>query len=503
MRAGFSTSRLAAVLAGSLLSLGAVAPSPTPAPKCLPPTSEPPSQPETTDAMIGRLERDRSTRPQKLAAILGSNLQSDPQAAARAAMAIGRLQNPDGVDALATVLLDRKTPETVKAAAAFGLGVIKAPAGIPALRIAAQAGPGLVAGLAADSLGRIGGNDAVETLVRVLGNADPIARGKAAVGLGEAVFPSRPPLDAAHRQAAARALDAAWQSERDSEVRWRIAWAVARGYYAEDAELLRQMLRSDSELVKVFALKGVAKFGDRSFAIGVRLLKADPSWRVRIEVRNALAALKDTTEVDVTPPKVPKEDAAEPAPLPRDAPQGEHPQVALVTTKGVVVVEFFPDVAPYQVRHFLRLVDCGFFDGLDYFRVIPDFVVQGGDPTNTGEGGPGYTVPAEINPVEQLSGAIALGLEYDAKKNVPLVDSGGSQYYITQSPQLHLDEGFTTIGRVVRGMAVIDAIMPHNQGDKKAPADKVLKAYRIAPVTDQSAEVEQRLRTSEIGYTAN
>jgi peptidyl-prolyl cis-trans isomerase B (cyclophilin B) len=210
--------------------------------------------------------------------------------------------------------------------------------------------------------------------------------------------------------------------------------------------------------------------------------------------------LKDPTRVDVTPPPVPASDKSEPTALAKGTPIGEHPQIAFVTTKGTFVVELFPDQAAYQVDNFAALVDKGFYNNSAFFRVIADFVIQGGDPTNTGNGDAGYTIPAELNPLEQLTGVLALGLNYDAKANTPLLDSGGSQYYVTQSPQLHLDAAFSTFGRVVKGLAVVDAIREHDENAHDKLADVALKVYRCAPVTAQTDDVERRLRNDEIGY---
>jgi peptidyl-prolyl cis-trans isomerase B (cyclophilin B) len=324
-------------------------------------------------------------------------------------------------------------------------------------------------------------------------------RAAAAVGLGQLALPGSASIDNAHREAAAGALASAILSERDSEVKWRMAWSLGRAFYQSQPRTLRRLLTDDQELVRLFAVRGLGKLKDRSYALPIRLAVNDKSWRVRVEVRNALAALGDRTQVDVRPPPVPKSAFDEPAAVATSSPHGDHPQVAFVTNKGVIVIELFPDAAPYSVDNFLYLVDRGFYNGLTYFRVIADFVVQGGDPKNTGDGGPGYSIPAELSPLEQLTGIISYGLDYDQRRNVPLIDSAGSQYYITQSPQLHLDRGFTVFGRVVRGLSVVYAISPHNAGDAAA-ADVAKRVYRCRPVSVQSADVEEKLRTAEIGY---
>jgi peptidyl-prolyl cis-trans isomerase B (cyclophilin B) len=177
-----------------------------------------------------------------------------------------------------------------------------------------------------------------------------------------------------------------------------------------------------------------------------------------------------------------------------------------VTSKGVIVIEMFPDEAPYNVDNFLYLVDRGYYNNQQLFRVIQNFVIQGGDPTNGGtDGGPGYSVPAELDPLQQLTGMLALGLDYPDNVHAD-VDSGGSQFYVTESPQLHLDVNFTTMGRVVKGMAVVDAIRVHDAesaADRAKPADIVKRMFRCEPVIPQTPDIETLLRTKEIGYNAD
>jgi peptidyl-prolyl cis-trans isomerase B (cyclophilin B) len=495
-------------VAGALMAsalLMAASPSPTPSSSASPqpvPTrgmaAPTPSLPDSSPyGQIGKLERNRKTTPSQLEPVLKS---SDPAIVARAALAIGRLRNVAGVPLL-TPLLSPAQPENVRAAAAFGLGVIASADALPALRTAAVHGSPLVAGTAADSLGRIGGSSAVETLSDLLSNGDAFVRGKAAIGLGESGFASKPQISQMLKATTGKLLDNAFSIERDPETRWRMAWAIYRSYYDTNPGLLRQMLADQQELVRMYAVKAVGRLKDKTFIVAVRLLAKDPSWRVRVEVSNVLSAMGDNTVVDTRPPNVPADDQVEPKPLPSGAPVGDHPQVAIVANKGVIVVELFPDVAPYHVDAFVRLVDAGFYNNSLLDRVIPNFVVQGGNPDagkTTGTGGPGFTVPDEVNPVEQLTGMISLGLDY--KGSSPIFDSGGSQYYITESPQLHLDEYFTTFGRVVKGLAVVYAVNKHDPNDTKNPSDVVARMYRCEPVTPQTADVEEELRTVEVRY---
>jgi cyclophilin family peptidyl-prolyl cis-trans isomerase/HEAT repeat protein len=127
----------------------------------------------------------------------------------------------------------------------------------------------------------------------------------------------------------------------------------------------------------------------------------------------------------------------------------------VVTTKGSFTIEFLPEDAPLTVDNFVQLARKGFFNGQTIPRVVPNFVVQAGDPRGDQNGGPGYQFRCEINevPYERAS----LGMALSGK------DTGGSQWFVTHSPQPHLDGGYTVFGRVTRGMDVVDNIA---RGDK-------------------------------------
>ena len=132
------------------------------------------------------------------------------------------------------------------------------------------------------------------------------------------------------------------------------------------------------------------------------------------------------------------------------------------TDRGTIVIELYPEVAPKTVANFETLVKKGFYNGLTFHRVVPDFVVQGGDPDGTGMGGPGYTVPAEIDPKEHhLRGSVATARTGDQVN--PTRASSGSQFYICLEPQPSLDAQYTIFGGVVSGMDAVDKIQ---KGDK-------------------------------------
>ncbi len=123
---------------------------------------------------------------------------------------------------------------------------------------------------------------------------------------------------------------------------------------------------------------------------------------------------------------------------------------------GIIKIEFFPDDAPKTVENFVTLAKKGFYNGLTFHRIEPNFVVQGGDPKGDGTGGPGYKIKAEFNKNKHDRGAVAM-----ARSNDP--DSAGSQFYIVLAPANFLDGKYTVFGKVVSGMNIVDNI---KKGDK-------------------------------------
>ena len=119
-------------------------------------------------------------------------------------------------------------------------------------------------------------------------------------------------------------------------------------------------------------------------------------------------------------------------------------------------IDFFPEDAPKTIENFVTLAKKGFYDGLTFHRIVPDFVVQGGCPKGNGTGGPGYQIKAEFNKQKHLRGSVAM-----ARSQHP--DSAGSQFYITYGPTPHLDGNYTVFGKVVEGMEHVDRI---KQGDR-------------------------------------
>jgi cyclophilin family peptidyl-prolyl cis-trans isomerase len=128
------------------------------------------------------------------------------------------------------------------------------------------------------------------------------------------------------------------------------------------------------------------------------------------------------------------------------------PHAFIETDRGVIELELAILDAPRTVANFIALARQKFFDGVAIHRVVPNFVVQAGDKRGDGEGGPGYTIRDEINMRPYLRGTVGMALDWE--------DTGGSQFFITHSPQPHLDGRYTAFGHVVEGMEVVDRLVP-------------------------------------------
>ena len=139
----------------------------------------------------------------------------------------------------------------------------------------------------------------------------------------------------------------------------------------------------------------------------------------------------------------------------------------LHTNHGAIEIELFDDDAPKTVENFLDLARKGFYDGVIFHRVIPDFMIQGGDPTGTGSGGPGYTFEDEINDQKVVRGALAMA---NAGPN-----TNGSQFFIvTTDAAPWLDGKHTVFGRVADGMDAVDAIESQPTGGGDRPVEDVV-----------------------------
>lgn len=134
-------------------------------------------------------------------------------------------------------------------------------------------------------------------------------------------------------------------------------------------------------------------------------------------------------------------------------------KATIETEKGTMILEMFDDDAPNTVANFEKLANSGFYDGLKFHRVIPDFVIQGGCPNGTGTGGPGYKIKCELDGEKQYHDRGVISMAHAGR------DTGGSQFFICHSRNntAHLDRNHTVFGKVIENIEVVDMI---RQGDK-------------------------------------
>ncbi len=152
---------------------------------------------------------------------------------------------------------------------------------------------------------------------------------------------------------------------------------------------------------------------------------------------------------------------------------------------GVMKAELYPDVAPNTVNNFISLVQSGFYDGLVFHRVIPGFMIQGGDPDGAGTGGPGYSIKGEFaqngvkNELLHTRGVLSMARTMDP-------DSAGSQFFVMVADAPHLDGGYAAFGKVIEGMETADAIV----SAKRDWNDRPKKDQRMKKVTVDTQGVD-------------
>lgn len=297
------------------------------------------------------------------------------------------------------------------------LELLKSPATAEEKKLIAQAKPAILAALI-----RLGPPGLEQLLAAALADADEVVRKVAAEGLGRL---------AEHGAASPRALEALLRAadkgradgSESYEARAALLEAIARfDHHPAAIRALRSALDHDERLVRIRAATLLRSLtgSDYSTAIGASATRNS-------EIVYALLAEERRSD----------------------------PIAVIDTEKGRIEALLFRDDAPLTVDNFIKLAREGFYNGLTFMRVVPNFVVQGGDPRNDQEGGPGYTIRCEINQRSFLRGHLGMAL---AGK-----DTGGSQFFICILPQPHLDGGYTNFGRVISGMSVVEDLVA---GDK-------------------------------------
>lgn len=266
---------------------------------------------------------------------------------------------------------------------------------------------------------------ALDDLIFLLKNEDPVVLSSAASALGQR----------GDRTAIAPLIEtySRLSSPADRDAMTEILGALGRIAVPTDTSLVRGVLSAADRQMIVKTLTAALTDGDR------RVGEAAAAALERIDGQNHAAAVTGAA------PEYPLY-AADVAAL------GANPHVILRMRRGDIELELLPAEAPNTVANFLHLVRQGFFNGLNYHRVVPGFVVQDGCPRGDGFGDPGYSIRCEYN--DRMYEAGVVGMALSGK------DTGGSQYFITQEPQPHLNGRYTIFGRVVRGLERLPQIMP-------------------------------------------
>jgi len=273
--------------------------------------------------------------------------------------------------------------------------------------------------------------------------------------------------------------------DRDLRVIPAVLRALVAAKAPEAERILVNQLKADDFVVRQTAASGLASLkatgaasalaeayratnGDSTYVARAAILNAlntidpaaarpllqaalqDRDWAVRIRAAMLLGDQggADTATAIRPAPVRPMDDATRQSLV---APQFS-PHAFIQTDRGAIEIELAISDAPLTVANFIELARKGFFNGVAIHRVVPDFVVQDGDPRGDGEGGPGYTIRDELNELPYLRGTVGMALDWK--------DTGGSQFFITHSPQPHLDARYTAFGRVVNGIEVVDRIQP-------------------------------------------
>jgi cyclophilin family peptidyl-prolyl cis-trans isomerase/HEAT repeat protein len=399
-----------------------------------------------------------------------------PRAAVRlqAVRGLGRLGDPRAVAPL-IALLDEPTVEpNLQLEIVSALGALKATAALDRL-LDRLADPWPVMRVAAvTALAAIDGENFLQVLSGIDPDPDWTVRNavvNALATLGDAVPDAawKPYLDDADRRtwpATMRALAAAKTPEakasaeqlikarlthEDAIVRATAAGLVAETKMADGPALLAaawQAAKNDIEIdAKVSILEALIALKAPQAQAFVTEALNDRDWAVRLKARAMLKTLDPASTADVARPAAIRLD------LPVYAALGSptvSPRAYIDTSKGAIEIALNVVDAPMTSHNFRTLAERGFFNGVRIHRVVPDFVVQDGDPRGDGNGGPGYTIRDELNALPYLRGTVGMALDGP--------DTGGSQWFITHSPQPHLDGKYTVFGQVVNGMDVVDKL---------------------------------------------
>ena len=289
-------------------------------------------------------------------------------------------------------------------------------------------------------LGQIGGDRAIALMTRFVDDRDYRVRPEALRALVNASPSTAGPIVVEHLQTEdpferAAAADGVRELQMEGAVTPLLA--------ALEASLLANVPEPGLAI-----LSALEVYGPEALGRGARIALQDRAWLVRKKAKEILTSQGDPT-ADAGKPETGRtlDDY-----LSLISPQFT-PQAFIRMEKGTIEVELFVVDAPVTVGNFMKLAREGFYDGLTFHHVVPNFLVQGGDPTGDGNGGPGYRIRSEVNRRPFLRGTLAMALP--AGK-----DTAGSQFFITHLPQPQLAGNFTAFGQVIKGMELVDRLEP-------------------------------------------
>ncbi len=427
-----------------------------------------------------------------------------------AARALGKIPSKAAVAVLGRLSSDEDWH--VRVNAARSLGMVPVSDGVPLLASMLGDGSFQVKAAACASLGKLGSGDAVDFMTRLAYDSSPLVRTEAVRALilcsklagqtlAEQVLQKDvwfvrasfyEALGEAKVDGAFQILQTAFQVDPDARARAAAVVGVGKLKSKDTLGFLRAASEDPDFVVAACACEAFGESGEpRGFGL---LLAAYEKWKgssdpdVKIAAVEALTKLKAVgaletyrdalSDGDVRVRKAAYEAFKElwgrrladslwalsriqfkpPAEVPEDydvATSSYTGRVSIATDKGEIVIQLLGADAPNTVRNFVKLVEQGYYNGLTFHRVVPNFVIQDGCPRGDGWGGPGYSIRCEINGERYSAGTVGMALSGK--------DTGGSQFFVTHSPQPHLDGRYTVFGRVVQGMDVVDRV---DRGDK-------------------------------------
>ena len=316
-------------------------------------------------------------------------------------------------DAFITVLsgIDPDPSWNVRSALASALALLKPEAALPRLTMMLGDSDQRVVPAVLDALITLHAPSAPAILLERLKADDPVVRAAAARGLGS---------------------------------------LKPAGGAAALADAYRTGQRDPLYVARAAALDALVKYGAADAKPTLEAALADKDWAVRVKAARLMKSLDPAADVEAQIRPAPTTLPAETYAAARVTDPSVSTEIYIDTDRGTIQIELAVLDAPLTAENFVRLARKGFFDGVSIHRVVPDFVVQDGDPRGDGEGGPGFTIRDELNERPYLRGTVGMALDW--------ADTGGSQFFITHSPQPHLDAKYTVFGRVVSGMEVVDQI---------------------------------------------